>query len=77
MTVVVSGDTALFQGLTEHMTKELTPLTRDLTEDLMRILTQQEYSLSATAEREIVRVVKETVLHAFRLRHRAQTDRGV
>ena len=37
VTVVVSSDTALFQGLTEHMTKELTPLTRDLTEDLMRI----------------------------------------
>ena len=52
MTVVVSGDTALFQGLTEHMTKELTPLTRDLTEDLMRILTQQEYPFTVSAERE-------------------------
>ena len=60
--VVSSGGTAIFEGIVEHMTKELTalaPLIRDLTEDLMKILTQQVYSVTATAEREIVPAVKE------------------
>ena len=63
---MVSGGTALFQGLIEHMTKDLTtlaPLTRDLTEDWMKILTQQGYFFSATAERVIVRVVMETLCY--------------
>ena len=63
VTVVVSGGTAPFQGLIEHMTKELTSLaslTRDLTEDLMKIFTERGFSSSDTIETEIVRVVIET-----------------
>ena len=65
-TVVVSGGTDLFQGLIEHMSKEpmaLVPLTVDFTEVLMQILIERGFSFSATAEKEIARVVIETLCH--------------
>ena len=63
-TVVLSSGMDLFQGVLEHMTKEpmaLVPLTSDLTEVLMQILTERGFSFSATAEKEIARVVMETL----------------
>ena len=48
------------------MTKELTtlaPVIRDLSEYLMMNLTEREYSFSATAQRDIVPVVKEILCH--------------
>ena len=63
-TVVLSSGMDLFQGVLEHMTKErtaLVPLTSDLTEVLMQILTERGLSFSATAEKEIARVVIETL----------------
>ena len=65
-TIVVSDGT-LFQGLIEHMTKALTalaPLTRGLTEDLMKILADRGFSFSSTAEKEIS-CHRDIVLHAF------------
>ena len=62
-TVVVSGGADLFQGVIEYMSKEpmaLVPLTPDLTEVLMQILTERGLSFSATSEKEIARVVIET-----------------
>ena len=65
-TVVVSGGTDLFQGLIEHMSKEpmaLVLLTPDLTEVLMQILTERGFSFSANEEKEIARVVIETLCY--------------
>ena len=63
-TVVVSSGMDLFQGLIEHMSKEpmaLVPLTFDFTEVLMQILTERGFSFSANEEKEIARVVIETL----------------
>ena len=65
-TVVVSGGTALFQGIIVDMTKELTtlaPFTRDLSEHLRMNVTEREDSFTAAAEREIVPVVKEILCY--------------
>ena len=47
----------------------------DFIESLMKILTERGYSFTPTTERKIVRdVKKETLLHCFGLRHRAQIN---